>query len=128
MELVQELTQQLGINQQQASGGLGLLMREAKSKLGGEFGQVAQHVPNVENLINSAPQPQTSAPTGVLGAVGGLLGGNAGSLSALGKLAGGFQQLGMAPGMIGKFLPVVLNFFQNRGGAPARGLLERALA
>ncbi len=45
MELVQQLTQQLGINQQQASGGLGLLMKLAKNKLGGQFGEVAQHVP-----------------------------------------------------------------------------------
>src|SRR4051812_9952452 len=116
MELVQELTQQLGINQQQASGGLGLLMGMAKNKLGGEFGQVAQHVPNVDNLINSAPQSAASTTTGgggvggALGALGGMLGGKAGGLGALANLTGGFQQLGLSPGIMGKFVSVVLNF------------------
>ncbi len=135
MELVQELTQQLGINQQQASGGLGLLMREARSKLGGDFGQVAQHVPGVENMINSAPAAQSGGAStgGALGALGGLLGGGggsggAGALGSVGKLAGGFQQLGLSPSMIGRFLPIVLNFFQSRGGNQTRGLLEHAFA
>ena len=132
MELVQQLTEQLGINQQQASGGLGLIMRTAKNKLGGDFGQVAQHVPNVDNLIDSAPKTDGSAgvasPSGALGAVGGMLGGKAGGmLGQVGNLAGGFKQLGLDTGMIGRFVPIVLNFFQNKGG-PAKGLLERALA
>jgi Protein of unknown function VcgC/VcgE (DUF2780) len=132
MELVQELTQQLGINQQQASGGLGMILKLAKQKLGGDFGQVAQHVPDAENLMNSAPQPQPATGTsggGILGAVGGLLGGKPGSsLASAGGLAGGFQQLGLSPGIIGRFLPVVLNFFQQRGGDQTRNLLEHALA
>jgi hypothetical protein len=131
MELVQELTQQLGINQQQASGGLGLLMRAAKDKLGGDFGQVARHVPNVDSLINSAPSPQApggSSAGGMLGAIGGMLGGKGSGLGSLGSLAGGFQQLGLSPGIISKFVPIVLNFFQNRGGAQTRGLLEQAFA
>jgi hypothetical protein len=43
-------------------------------------------------------------------------------------LAGGFQQLGLSPGMIGRFLPIVLNFFQQRGGQQTRNILEHALA
>jgi hypothetical protein len=131
MELVQELTQKLGINQQQASGGLGLILGLAKNKLGGDFGQVAQHVPEADQLINSAPQTQATGGAsrgGLMGALGGLLGGKAGRLGALGSLAGGFQQLGLSPGMIGKFVPVVLNFLQSRGGDPVRGTMERALA
>ncbi len=132
MELVQELTQQLGINQQQASGGLGLLLGMAKSKLGSNFGQVAQHVPNADQLIQSAPPASSpGAKTGgggALGAIGGLLGSKGGAMGGLGNLAGGFQQLGIAPNLIGKFVSVVLNFFQARGGAPTRGLLEQAFA
>ena len=131
MELVQELTQKLGINQQQASGGLGLLMGMAKQKLGGDFGKVAQHVPNVDDLIDSAPQPQAGAGNplgGALGALGGMMGGKASGLSSLGNLAGGFQQLGLSPNMLSKFVPIVLNYFQNKGGDSTRGLLERAFA
>ncbi len=132
MELVQELTQQLGINQQQASGGVGLIMGMAKDKLGGDFGQVAQHVPGVESMINSAPKTEagaaTSPVTSALGAAGGFLGGKSGgALGQAGKLGGGFKQLGLEPGMISRFVPIVMNFFQSKGG-PAKGLLERALA
>jgi Protein of unknown function VcgC/VcgE (DUF2780) len=137
MELVNQLTQQLGINQQQASGGLGLIMGMAKQKLGGDFGSLAQHVPGVDNLINSAPKP-TGAASGVgggiggaLGSLGGMLGGKAGGalgqLGNLSALAGGFKQLGLDAGMIGKFAPIVLNFFQSKGGDAAKGLIERVL-
>lgn len=140
MELVNQLVQQLGINQQQASGGLGLIMGLAKDKLGGDFGSLAQHVPGVESLIDAAPKPSgaTGAASVVgggigsaLGAVSGLLGGKAGgaigSLGNLASLAGGFKQLGLDAGMIGKFAPIVLNFFQSKGGDSAKALLGQVL-
>ena len=141
MELVNLLTQQLGINTQQASGGLGLLMGAAKAKLGGDFGPVAKALPGVEDLIAQAPKPEgvTGAVGGGIGgalnAVGGLLsgagasgaGGALGSLGNLASLAGGFKQLGLSTDMIGKFLPIVLGFVQSKGGDAAKGLLERVL-
>lgn len=140
MDLINQLTQQLGINQQQASGGLGLIMGMARQKLGGDFGSLAQHLPGVDKLISSAPQPSGAAGAasavgggigGALGAIGGLLGGKAGGalgqLGNLASLAGGFKQLGLDAGMIGKFAPIVLNFFQSKGGDAAKGLLEKVL-
>jgi hypothetical protein len=140
MELVNQLTQQLGIDQQQASGGLGLIMGMAKQKLGGDFGSLAQHVPGVDKLIEAAPKPAGAAGAasalggglgGALGAVGGMLGGKAGGavgqLGNLASLAGGFKQLGLDAGMVGKFAPIVLNFFQSKGGDTAKALLARAI-
>ena len=136
MELVNQLTQQLGINQQQASGGLGLIMGMAKKKLGGDFGSLAQHVPGVDKLIEAAPKPAGAAGAapalgGGLGAVGGLLGGKAGGavgqVGNLASLAGGFKQLGLDAGMVGKFAPIVLNFFQSKGGDTAKALLVRSI-
>ncbi len=130
MELVGILTQQLGINTQQASGGLGLLMGVAQTKLGSSFGQIAGLMPGVENLIAQAPKAETTsaATGGSLGAVSGLLGGKGGAMGSLGSLAslaGGFQQLGLKPDMIGKFVPVILNFVQSKGGDASRTLLEK---
>lgn len=137
MDLVNLLTQQLGINTQQASGGLGLLMGAAKAKLGGDFGQVANAVPGAEALIEEAAKSQGAGAAagggigGALGAIGGLLsgagGGALGSLGNLASLAGGFKQLGLGPDMIGKFVPIVLGFVQSKGGDATKGLLERAL-
>lgn len=140
MELVNQLTQQLGIKPEQASGGLGLIMGMAKQKLGGDFGSLAQHVPGVDNLINSAPKPEAAAGAasalgsglgGALGGLGGMLGGKAGGalgqLGSLASLAGGFKSLGLDAGMIGKFAPIVLNFFQSKGGDAAKGLIEKVI-
>ena len=91
MELVHQLTQQLGIKPEQASGGLG------------------------------------GAPGAGGGMLGGQAGGTVGKLGNLASLAGGFKQLGLDAGMISKFVPIVLNFFQSKGGDAAKGLLAGTL-
>jgi len=141
MELVNLLTERLGVSADQASGGLGLLMGAAKNKMGGDFGQIAKHIPGIDNLIQQAPKPESAAGKagaavaggagGVLGAVGGLLGGKTGgalgSLGNLASLAGGFKQLGLSSDMIGKFIPVILGFIQSKGGDTAKAMLEKAI-
>lgn len=126
MELINMLTQNLGVQEQQAKGGAGLLFQLAKNQLKeGEFAQVAQYVPGIDNLIGQAPQVG-----GVAGALGGFasaMGGKASGLGSLATLAGGFSQLNMDSGMVSKFIPIVLNFVQARGGEEARGLLAKAL-
>ena len=126
MELIQMLTSQLGITAEQAQGGSGLLFKMAKEKLGSdEFGQVARAVPDVDNLISSAP-----APSGVSGTLGGLassLGGGAGQLGNLASLAAGFKNLKLDSGMVGKFIPVVMSFVQSKGGDAVKDILAKAL-
>jgi hypothetical protein len=127
MDLLQTLTSQLGVSQDQAKGGAGLLFKLAKDKLGtAEFGQVAGAVPNVDDLISAAP----GSGGGLAGALGGLasaVGGGAGQLGNLASLAGGFQSLGLDSGMLAKFIPVVLSFVQSQGGDAAKGILEKVL-
>jgi len=126
MELVQMLTSQLGITEEQAQGGSGLLFKMAKEKLGSEeFSQVASAVPDVENLISSAPES-----AGISGALGGLassLGGGAGQLGNLASLAGGFKNLNLDSGMVGKFIPVIMSFVQSKGGGTVKTILEKVL-
>jgi len=126
MELVQMLTNQLGISEEQAQGGSGLLLKMAKEKLGAEeFSQVASAVPGVEDLISSVPEDK-----GVLGALGGLtssLGGSAGKLGGLTSLAGGFKNLNLDSDMVGKFIPVVMSFAQSKGGDTVKNILEKIL-
>ena len=54
-------------------------------------------------------------------------GGTAGGLANLASLAGGFSQLKLDPGMIGKFAPVVLSFLQGKIGKDVAGLVAGAL-
>jgi len=126
MELVQMLVQQLGVSDEQASGGAGLLFKLAQNKLSsGEFVQVADAVPGIEGLISSAPQAG-----GLAGALGGLassFGGGGGQLAGLAELAGGFKNLDLDSDMIGKFIPIVLSFVQSKGGDTLKQILTKVL-
>ena len=131
MELVQQLVGNLGVQEDQAKGGAGLILKLAQDKLGGEeFAQLASAIPGSDVLLGSAPSED--AGTGMMGALGcmaaGMMGGGQGSnLGSLMSLAGGFQKLGMSGDMVTKFFPVILNFVQQKGGADVAGLLSKAL-
>ncbi|WP_424103712.1 DUF2780 domain-containing protein [Moorena producens] len=127
MELIQLLTESLGVQENQAQGGAGLIFQLAKDKLGDEsFAQVAQYIPGINDLLQAAPKSG-----GMMGALGGLaasMGGGVGQLGTLATLAGGFDQLKMDSGMISKFLPIVLSFVQNQGGDEIKNLLAKVLS
>ncbi len=126
MELLNLLTQNLGINEDQAKGGAGMLFNLAKEKLSGdEFSKVADAVPGMDNLLGAAPK----SGGGIMGAIGGLtsaLGGDS-KLGNLASLASGFSKLGLDSGMIGKFLPIILSFVQSKGGDQIKDLLAKVL-
>ena len=125
MELIQQLTSTLGIDDAQAKGGAGLIFDMAKKQLGGgDFGKIAEAVPGMDGLLDAAPS------TG--GGLGGMLGGiassvGAGDLANLAGLAGGFEKLGLDAGMVQKFLPVVLDFVGSKGGDTVKNLLAGVL-
>jgi hypothetical protein len=119
MELIDQLTKNLGVNEAQAQGGAGLLFKMAKEKLGGdEFSKVSAAVPDVGNLANAAPE----AGGGMLGGIGKIFGGGGGGLASL---AGGFSKLGMDGSMVSKFIPIILSFVQSKGGDGVKSLLEK---
>ena len=126
MELIDQLVKNLGVSEDAAKGGSGLLFKMAKEKLGsGDFSKIANALPGIDGLMKSAPESG-----GVLGGIGKLasgLGGGAGQLGNLASLAGGFSKLGLDSGMIGKFLPIILSFAQNKGGDVVMKLLQKAL-
>lgn len=134
MELVQMLTSNLGVNEDQAKGGAGMLFNMAKEQLGtSEFQQIADAVPGIGNLISAAPSADGGGDSGggVMGMLGGLassLGENAGGLGSLATLAGGFSKLGLDAEMVGKFVPQVLQYVQNQGGDGVKNLLEKVLS
>lgn len=124
MELIQMLVSQLGISDEQATGGAGLLLKLVKDKLGaGDFGQISSLIPDVEKLISSAPKAGGLA--GTLGGLASSLG--AGKLGGLASLAGGFKKLDMDSGMVQKFVPVITSFLQSKGGDSVKDLLASVL-
>lgn len=128
MELIQQLTQGLGVDEGQAKGGAGLIFKMAQEQLGdGDFAQVASAIPGISNLIGEAP----AGGKGLAGAVGGLAGmmggGSGGQLANMAALAGGFSQLGLNPAMATKFIPIILSFTQSKGGDGIKDILAGVL-
>jgi hypothetical protein len=129
MELIQQLTQGLGVDESQAKGGAGLIFKMAQEQLGaGDFAQVANALPGISNLIGEAP----AGGEGIAGAIGGLAGmmggdSSGGQLANMAALATGFSQLGLNPSMATKFIPIILSFTQNKGGDGIKDILAGVL-
>jgi len=115
MALVQQLTQELGINDRQAEGGLGLVLGLLRERLpAGDFARIGDALPEADALVESAPKPGSTT-GGLLGGVMSAIGG--GGLANLAQLANGFSGLGMDSGLVARFIPVVVTFLGDKGGA-----------
>ncbi len=126
MELIQQLVSNLGINEDQAKGGAGLIFKMAKEKLGaGEFGEVAQAVPGIDEMISAAPESGFLAKA--VGSVTSMFGEKGGSLGGMAGVASGFSKLNLKSDMIGKFAPEILSFVQSKGGDTVKQILARVL-
>ena len=124
MDLLNMLTSQLGINEDQASGGAGMLFNLAKDKLGGDFSQITDAIPDVAGLMDKAPD----AGGGIMGALGGIASSlGADKLGDLASLASGFSKLDLDAGMVTKFVPVVLDFVKEKAGGGVMDLLSGVL-
>ena len=127
--LVSQLTSELGISEEQASGSTGALLAMAKEKLGGDFSQISDGIPGIEDLISKAPSAGGSegAAGGILGAAAGMLGDKAGLLGKVDDLAGladTFLGLGLDADQIGNIGQIILKFVQEKLGDQAAGLLK----
>lgn len=121
-DLIGLLTSQLGVSGPQAQGGAGLLLGMARERLTAQqFSQVAGAIPGLDGMLKAAP---AAGGGGVMGMLGKAVGGQAGDLAAL---AGGFSKLGMDAGMIQRFIPVIMGYVQQQGGAGVAALLQQAM-
>jgi hypothetical protein len=128
-QLVGLLTHQLGVTRQQAAGGAGAIFAYARSRVSpDEFGTISHYLPDIGELIAKAPNPGADGlaaePAG-----GGLApGAGTEELGELEDLARPFARLGMSNEMVGKFVPVILQYLQSVGGADLANLLQSALS
>ena len=126
--LIGLLMQQLGVSQTQAEGGTGALLQLAQSKMSpGDFTALGNSIPNMQSIMAAAPSMNTSE-LGVPKSLAGMTGGNIpGANSGMLGIAGAFQQLGLAPDMVQKFIPVITQFVQGNGGGAVTNALQSAL-
>lgn len=108
--LVSMLTSKLGVNDNQAQGGLGSMLTLAKEKLPAtDFSKLTKLVPNASKYMELAK---------TLGAVAGPLKNMAGLNGALGKL-------GMTSQQQTSFVPTVTDYLGKAGGSTVQGLLGK---
>jgi hypothetical protein len=130
MDLVKMLSSQLSVTEPQASGGAGALFSMAKGALSEtDYGKVASAMPEVSNLIKSAPavsESTSDASDKVAGLAGGL-GSITKAVDGANKYAAvydQFKQLGLDKGKVAQYVPVVLSFANSEGGESVMNLLK----
>lgn len=124
------LMQQLGVTQSQAEGGAGALFQLAKSKMeGAAFSELSNSVPGMQGLLAAAPAAKSAGSSvgGLVGNLESMAGNSGGTVGNLVGLTSSFQQLGLSPGMVQKFIPVVVQYVQGNGGAAVASVLQSAL-
>jgi hypothetical protein len=126
MDLIGQLTQQLGLKPdtaQAASGSVFQLLQQHAPA--GAFQQLLDKAPEVSGWMSKAQGPAGAAPApagsgglgGMLGAAAGMLGGAGGEAAGqLGALTGMLGRFGLSPEMATKVLPLVLQFVQSKLG------------
>ncbi len=121
-DLIGKLTKELNITPQQAAGGAGAIFGLAKTRLSGaDFGKLAAVVPGMDGLLKAAPSVKGESG---LGSLGSMLPEGVGGLASL---AGSFKSLGLSPEMAAKFVPVLKNYIQAKGGAGIASIFTGAL-
>ena len=125
-DLVGLLTKSLNITTPQAEGGAGALFKAASENMSAEdFATVSNALPEIQALMDSVPA--SGSGSGSLGSLTSAFGKSGSSVSSLAGLAGMFSQLGLGSDMVQQFIPIVLDYAQNKGGDTVAQLLKMAL-
>lgn len=126
MELLEVFTKNLGVQEEQARGGVGLLLRIAKQRLEeADFSKVAHSIPGFDEMLRAAPED--SGVVSAFSGLGSVIAAGIPSAANLACLAGGFAKLGMDTRTIGEFVSLLLGYLRTRGGEVTKGLVEKAL-
>ncbi len=127
-ELVGLLTQDLGVTTEQAKGGAGAIFNAASQNMNkDDFAKVTDALPEALSLMKAAPAMDSGSGSGTTGALSSMMKSAGGSLGSLTDLAGAFSKLGLSTEMVGKYIPIVLEYAQSKGGETVANLLKAAL-
>jgi hypothetical protein len=124
-DLIKRLTKELGVNKQQAEGGLVALLRTGQQNMARrDFEQFVADIPGADQLLRKAPPPSTLS--SLAGGLGSLLGGRS-SPGRWAGLAASFTELGIDLDTARKFGPIVIDYVKHHGGEDLVGKMKVAL-
>jgi hypothetical protein len=114
-ELVTSLMNQLGITPTQAQGGAGAIFKAARDRLGSsEFDKLLGSVPGIKDLVAQAPSSGGGGLLSGLASMAGKMGG--GDMAQAAQLLASVSSLGINKDTLMKFIPVVMQFLESKGG------------
>lgn len=129
LEIIPLLTSALGIDKNQAEGGLGSLFNYAKGQLSsGQSTQLSSALPGLDSLVKTAPKVEALAkPQSGLGGLLSAAGQYNDSLKSLDQLNQQFEALGLKPEMISQFSQTAMQYLNSPLGQQAGQLLKQGL-
>lgn len=126
--IIQELTKKLGVTEEQARGGLGLLLKFCQEKLAqADFQKITDLIGSGwQDLVNAAPKAQASL-VGKLGGFASVFGEKAAKLGAMANMVADFKRLGIDVSKVQNFVDVTLKTLEEKGGPQVKELLSKFL-
>jgi len=125
-QIIALLSQKLGLPEETVKSGLATILRLLKEKTtGSDFEKLIALIPGAADLLASAPAPAPSGDAGllggILGAAGGLLGGQAADAA---KALSAFQAAGIP---VDKIAPLARGFFDQIQAAGGGELTDKLM-
>ncbi len=118
-ELINLLTDELKITDDQAKGGAGALFNYAKENLSSDdFEKVSGAVPDMAGYLGAIPD---------LGGGGnlGMMGKATQTLTGMPAVTKAFEKLGLSQEMVGMFTPLLTKYVDDKGGKAVGDLLRK---
>jgi hypothetical protein len=123
MGLIDDITGKLGLDQGQAEGAVGAIMKLAQGKLAPDHvGELKTLIPGLDGMMQRAPAGGGGG--GLLGGLGGMLGGKLGEIA---KVVGALESLGIDKSKLGALADVVLGFIKAKGSPGLQGAVQQLL-
>lgn len=127
--LVSMLTSGLGVNTDQASGGMGSLLNYVKNNVtSDQFSQLASSVPGVEGLVGQMPDISKLGSSEGLGGLLDKASEYSDSLKSINDVKRQFEALGLKPEMITNFIATAQRYLDTEEGQQAKQVLTEGLA
>lgn len=126
--LVEQLTNTLNVNTEQAAGGMGAIFNYVKNNVSTEqFGQLAKSLPGVDGLVSQMPDiSELSSGKGLSGLLD-KASQYSDSLKSINDIKKQFEALGLNPEMISSFVSSAQSYLDTPQGQDAKRVLTQGL-
>ncbi len=126
-ELVGLLVKQLGVSEQQATGGAGAVFKSAQGSLEpNDYATLTTAMPEISGYVAKAPEVKKKS-SGWMSSASSLMGDSGKKAENASTLLDSFESLGMDGDMLAQFTPIIMDYVKKKGGDICVSLLQSAL-